>query len=257
MFTHASNTPFGLELSEFFDIPRSERTPNPWDPGAAKLIFRVRDLAAAVAELRARATPVVTLGGSPLESAAGRSLLVRDPDGSLVQLTQASTTEIAAAQSGGQIIETAIGISVADMKAALDFYSGLLGFTVRQPRRATAAELRLNGLAEGELVETDTTIPGTAVSLVLASFRVPAGQAPAPHRFQWRIQDVGAPQFQLEVTGLEALLERTTRAGYRFLSVGAKPIERPFGRFVFVIDPDGVLVEFVERAPGQASPGHP
>jgi len=72
--------------------------------------------------------------------------------------------------------------------------------------------------------------------------------------FAWRLQDVGSPQFQLEVAGLDALIERTTRAGYRFLSVGRKPIQRPFGRFVFAIDPDGVLVEFVEpagRAPNQ------
>jgi len=248
VFTHASNTPFGLELSEFFDIPRSERAANPWDPGAAKLIFRVRDLAAVAAALRTRATPVVTLGGTPLDTPAGRSLLVRDPDGSLVQLTQASPAEIAGAKSGGQIVDTAIGISVADMKVALDFYSGLLGFTVHETRPATTTELRLNGLAAGELVETSTTIPGTAVSVVLASFRVPAGTAPAPNPYQWRIQDVGAPQFQLRVSGLDALLERTTRAGYRFLSVGAKPIERPFGRFVFAIDPDGVLVEFVEPA---------
>jgi catechol 2,3-dioxygenase-like lactoylglutathione lyase family enzyme len=64
--------------------------------------------------------------------------------------------------------------------------------------------------------------------------------------FEWRVQDVGAPQFQLEVAGLDALLERTARAGYRFLSVGGEPIQRPFGRFVFAIDPDGILVEFVE-----------
>jgi catechol 2,3-dioxygenase-like lactoylglutathione lyase family enzyme len=247
VFTRASNTPFGLELSEFFDIPRSERAPNPWDPGAAKLIFRVRDLAAVVALLRARGTPVVTLGDAPLDTPAGRSLLVRDPDGSLVQLTQAAPAEIAGAKSG-PIISTAIGISVADMKAALAFYSGLLGFTVQEARPATTAELRLNGLAGGELVETSTTIPGTAISVVLASFRVPTGTAPPARPYQWRIQDVGAPQFQLEVTGLDALLERTTRAGYRFLSVGAKPIERPFGRFVFAIDADGVLVEFVEPA---------
>jgi len=251
VFTHASNTPFGLELSEFFDIPRNERAPNPWDPGAAKLIFRVRDLASMVAELRRRATPIVTLGGAPLDTPAGRSLLVRDPDGTLVQLTQATAAEIAGAKSGGQIIETAIGISVADMNTALAFYSGLLGFTAQTVWRATAGELKVNGLAEGELIETTTTIPGTAVSVVLASFRVPRGTAPAPTPYQWRIQDVSAPQLQLEVAGLDALLERTTRAGYRFLSVGGKPIERPFGRFVFAIDPDGVLVEFVEPAAGR------
>jgi len=52
------------------------------------------------------------------------------------------------------------------------------------------------------------------------------------------------------VSGLDALIDRTKNAGYRFLSVGAKPIQRAFGRFVFAIDPDAVLVEFVEPAAG-------
>ena len=52
VFMRAANTPFGLELSEFFDVPRSERQANPWDPGASKLIFTVRDLDAVVARLR-------------------------------------------------------------------------------------------------------------------------------------------------------------------------------------------------------------
>jgi len=66
--------------------------------------------------------------------------------------------------------------------------------------------------------------------------------------FAWRLQDVGSPQLQIQVAGLDALMARTAQAGYRFLSVGGKPIQRPFGRFVFAIDPDGVLVEFVEPA---------
>ena len=66
--------------------------------------------------------------------------------------------------------------------------------------------------------------------------------------FRWRIQDVGSPQFQLEVRGLDALIERTKAAGYGFLSVGARPIERPFGRFVFALDADGILVEYAEPA---------
>ena len=81
-----------------------------------------------------------------------------------------------------------------------------------------------------------------------APYARPTTANPAAMPFEWRVQDVGAPQFQLEVAGLDALLERTARAGYRFLSVGARPIQRPFGRFVFAIDPDGILVEFVEPA---------
>jgi catechol 2,3-dioxygenase-like lactoylglutathione lyase family enzyme len=249
VFMRAANTPFGLELSEFFDIPRGTRPANPWDPGASKLIFAVRDLESVMAALAARAAPVVTLGGGPVETpAGGRAVLVRDPDGYLVELYQASARDISRAASG-PIINTSIGITVADQREALAFYEGLLGFEARETRRAGASELRLNGLADGELTQISTSIPGTAVTVVISAFTLPA-DAPPAQPFRWKIQDVGAPQFQLEVTGLDALLERTTAAGYGFLSVGGKPIQRPFGRFVFAIDPDGVLVEYVEPADG-------
>jgi hypothetical protein len=81
--------------------------------------------------------------------------------------------------------------------------------------------------------------------LKLLEFAVPNGVA-APEPFRWRIQDVGSPQLQLEVHGLDTLMGITRAAAYRFLSVGAKPIQRPFGRFVFVIGPDSELVEYVE-----------
>jgi hypothetical protein len=61
----ASNMPFGLELSEFFDIERSDRAPNSWDPGASTLVLSVRDLDLVTARLKARGAPVVTLGGAP------------------------------------------------------------------------------------------------------------------------------------------------------------------------------------------------
>jgi hypothetical protein len=59
----------------------------------------------------------------------------------------------------------------------------------------------------------------------------------------------------LAVAGLDALLAQTEQAGYRVVSVGGRAIERPFGRFVFVADGDGVLVEYVEPAAGRAQTG--
>jgi catechol 2,3-dioxygenase-like lactoylglutathione lyase family enzyme len=246
VFMRAPNTPFGLELSEFFDIPRETRIANPWDPGASTLVFAVRDLDAIVRRLRAIEAPIVTLGKAPVDVPAGRSLVVRDPDGYLVQLVQAAPGEIARA-AAGEIVRTELRLTVAGADAALAFYRDLLGFEVRESRVATSAELRLQGLADGGLVETTIAVPSGGVTVTLAQFEVPRTVAPAKP-FRWRIQDVGAPQFQLEVAGLDALLDRTREAGYRLVSVGGKPIRRPFGRFVFAADPDGVLVEFVERA---------
>ena len=85
VFMRAANTPFGLELSEFFDIPRSERAPNPWDPGASIVAFAVRDLDTVLRAAQARGAPIVTMGGAPVNGPEGRVVLIRDPDGSRCQ----------------------------------------------------------------------------------------------------------------------------------------------------------------------------
>jgi catechol 2,3-dioxygenase-like lactoylglutathione lyase family enzyme len=248
VFMRAANTPFGLELSEFFDIPRNAPVPNPWDPGAAKVIFTVRDLDAVLRRLTASRAPVVSIGGRLVETSGGRAILVRDPDGCLVEVRQASAAAVRRATAEGEVIGTAIGITVARLDRALEFYQTLLGFAVRQTAPAPAAELRVNGLQGGRLAQAVTAIPGIDATVILSGFVTPPAVHPAARPLEWRIQDVGSPQFQLQVAGLDALIERTRNAGYRFLSVGGRPIQRPFGRFVFAIDPDGVLVEFVEPA---------
>lgn len=245
VFMRAPNTRFGLELSEFFDIERNERPPNPWDPGSSRLVFAVRDLPAVVARLATARAPVVTIGGAPVATSEGLAVLARDPDGYLVEVRQASP-ELLARAAPGDIVETALGITVASLEGARRFYGDLLGLDITAPRQATAAELALEGVREGELRVAATTIPKAGARVTFAEYRLPAtaGVRAAPYR--WRIQDIGAPQFQLEVTQLDSLLQRTRRAGYEFLSVNGEPIQRAFGRFVFAIDGDGVLVEYVE-----------
>jgi predicted enzyme related to lactoylglutathione lyase len=117
-FMHAPNSAFGLELSEFFDIERSERPPNPWDPGASMLVFAVRDLTAVVDRIRELGASVVTLGGAPLQTPQGRAVLVRDPDGYLVLARQANIDEVARAEASGDVVATSIGLTVADANAA-------------------------------------------------------------------------------------------------------------------------------------------
>ncbi|HET8695900.1 MAG TPA: VOC family protein, partial [Gammaproteobacteria bacterium] len=129
VFMHAPNTPFGLELSEFFDIARGERAANPWDPGASMIEFAVRDLDAVFAAANARGAPVVTVGAAPIRVPDGRAVLLRDPDGYLIRLVQASPAAIAAAEPG-EIVGTAIRITVASSAASLAFYRDLLGLDV-------------------------------------------------------------------------------------------------------------------------------
>ena len=90
------------------------------------------------------------------------------------------------------------------------------------------------------------TVPGTAVRVVLSEYTLAAGTTPPATRFDWTLQDVGSPQLQLEVSGLDALIDRTKSAGYRFPSVGAKPIQRV--RTIRVRDRSGRRPRGVRRA---------
>jgi catechol 2,3-dioxygenase-like lactoylglutathione lyase family enzyme len=246
IFMHSANTPYGLELSEFYDIPRRERVDSPYDPGSSRIIFYVRDLETLYDNLRAVNTPVVNLNSAIVNTSLGESVLIRDPDGYMIQLVQASATEIATAAYPEQIISTHIGLTVADTTRSLLYYQDLLGFEVEGTRQGTAADLQVNGLSAGSLSQTTMIIPGTDTMVILDDYQVPAGTTPAPRALSWTIQDVGSPQFQLQVSDIDAFIELTLDAGYEFLSWDAEPIQRNFGRFVFAIDPDGVLVEYVE-----------
>jgi len=246
IFMHTANTPYGLELSEFYDIPRRERVDSPYDPGSSRIIFYVRDLDTLYNSLRAANTPVVSLNGEIVNTSLGESVLIRDPDGYMIQLVQASEADIAAATYPEQIISTHIGLTVADTARSLRYYQDLLGFEVEGRRQGSVADLQVNGLAAGSLNQTTMIIPGTDTMVILDEYQLPAGTMPAPRALSWTIQDVGSPQFQLQVSDIDAFIELTQDAGYEFLSWDAEPIQRAFGRFVFAIDPDGILVEYVE-----------
>ena len=97
------------------------------------------------------------------------------------------------------------------------------------------------GLRKGRYRISAAYIPGSRARVEFYEFQ---GVTGSPVRL--RIQDPGAPQLQLRVRQLDQLIHRVQEAGYAFVSVGAKPIQRAFGRFVFALDPNGVLVEFVE-----------
>lgn len=238
---------FGLELSEFLDIPRNERHANPWDPGNSFLVFAVKDFGEVLRRLEAAGTPVVTAGGKATRVETGEAILVRDPDGYLVMVIASDAANASAGT--GMVSDIDIGLSVANTEDSLAFYRDLMQFEIGTTSRMPDASLALFGLDAGSVLQTTTRVPNTGVDVLLWEFNVP-DEIPV-QALAWRIQDVGAPQFQLQVRDLDELLLRTRGAGYDFLSVDGQPIQRPFGRFVFAKDPDGVLVEYVEPADRQ------
>ena len=231
-FMKLSGAEFGHELSEFTGIEQKQVRANAWDPGATMSIFYVRDLDRVLAGLKSAGAEIVTRGGAPVRVGQARALVARDPDGHLLEVIESAT-------SGA-----AIGLTVADLDATRRFYEGLLGFTIETPARFESDARGLLGMETGEYRVSAALVPGTSIRLEFYEFK---GVPVTPAR--WRFQDPGSPQFQFRVRDLDALLDRSRRANVSFVSAGQRPIQRPFGRFVFVTDPDGVFVEYVHPTP--------
>ena len=81
-----------FELTHFKGLERKPAQAKYTDPGAASIVFHVRDIDTVVANAKKANAPVVTTGGVPVEitTAAGkaRSIIIRDPDGFFVQSIQ-------------------------------------------------------------------------------------------------------------------------------------------------------------------------
>jgi len=229
-FLRLPGAAFGHELSEFLDIDQRPVRADIWAPGATMSIFHVRDVDRVVTALKKAGAEIITRGGMPVRVGQVRAVVARDPDGHLVQAVESAT-------SGA-----AIGLTVTNLPATRRFYEDVLGFRLETPAAFERDARDLLGMDTGEYRVSAALVPGTSIRIEFYEFR---GLPSTPVR--WRFQDPGAPQLQFRVRDLDALLAVSRRAGVPFVSAGQKPIQRAFGRFVFVTDPDGAFVEYVEE----------
>lgn len=145
----------------------------------------------------------------------------------------------AAAQRAAEVRIDHVGVSVADLDAAADFYAGALGFAAEFP-----FELGVDGIRglmmlhpsghRLELFERPGAAPGIA------------GAGPIE-----ALATRGYGHFALTVAALDDLYASLLEAGARGVKEPG-PSPEPGIRMAFVADPEGNLIELVERA---APPG--
>jgi glyoxylase I family protein len=126
-----------------------------------------------------------------------------------------------------------VGMTVSDMNRTLDFYCRLLGLRLALRRSTAGGELAFLDAGGGML---EIAAPAHAV----ARFRdVPHTEAGMRH-LTLAYDDVRGMIETLEAAGVE-IVEHPRRA-YNTEMIS---------RVAFVRDPDGILVELIERAPGR------
>jgi lactoylglutathione lyase len=144
-----------------------------------------------------------------------------------------------------------VSVTVARLDRALAFYEGLLGLEVLG--RGDVAHPHLDeivGVGPTRIRWAELAIPG-GLMLELFEYIEPEGVP-----LEQRPCDPGAMHICLEVEALDTLVERLHGDGIATRSPA--PVRIPLGdwegyRSIYVIDPDGITVELLERPPAAQS----
>jgi catechol 2,3-dioxygenase-like lactoylglutathione lyase family enzyme len=248
---------FQMELVEFSGIALQPQQPRIQDPGAIMLAMRVWDIDAKMAGVRKLGLQVLTSGGEPLisEGRGGRTrtVMVRDPDGFVVELVEDGGIPDTAQ---GSISNVSVYLSVKDLEQTVTFYNQALGFTMPEPSEARPTPERIQaffgdtGLVTMRLVRG--TFPGTvapgpddaAVAIIENEFTITFQEFRGSDQRQvrHRVQDPGGPILLVSVQEFPAVIEAVQANGG---TVGLGEISEalaPEAQRSWVRDPNGLLM---------------
>ena len=210
------------EPLEYGDVDRKPVLSRTQDPGVATVILHVRNIDAMLAKLQKAGTPIVTNPPTPVQvsfgATSGRGILVRDPDGYLIELVQPAT--FPADAPAADVIGAGVRMTINSTDQTMRVYRDIMGF---QPKigsfSVNEGYSRLTGVkAESRL--TTAPVPGEPrLTFEFVEFR---GIERKP--MQSRIQDPGSMKFQFVVKNLESAANKLTSAGGKIQSVGGKQV---------------------------------
>lgn len=244
-----------FELTHFKGVERKPAQARYTDPGAASLVFYVRDIDALVANAKKAGAPIITTGGSPVEIATAkgktRSIILRDPDGFFLQLVQEAP---AAGAPDGNVHRVSLAYTMENADATAKFYTGLLGIELSAPSAFSKdpAMLQLYGAPAGaEFRKLSGVMPGSTAQVEFTEFRgVPRT------KFHLRVRDPGAPAMAIQVNELRPTIARMKAAGTNIISTNGEIVDFGGGTFtIFVEDPNGMNLEVFERNAPQGKQG--
>jgi catechol 2,3-dioxygenase-like lactoylglutathione lyase family enzyme len=236
-----------FELTHFKGLERKPARAQYTDPGAASIVFYVRNIDEAMVNLMKANAPIVTTGGMPVEIATAkgkaRSVIARDPDGFFVQLVQ---EEPAAGAPEGNVHRVSLAYTMESADATAKFYNGLLGLDLAGPSAFSKdpGMLKLYGAPAGtEFRKLSGVIPGPPAQVEFTEFRgVPRT------KFHLRVRDPGAPAMAIQVNDEKTTIGRMKDAGTNIISADGKIVDFGGGTFtIFVEDPNGMNLEVFER----------
>ncbi len=252
-----------IEAIEIKGIRSRPYRPALSDPGASYLKLIVRDLDATLAVLKSERTPVITVGGNPVELSGWpgmtgqiRAVFVRDPDGYPVELMQVTPAPPSTAPADSKVLGARVAVVVDNLEATCRMYRRLVGpglqFWVSPALLGDESYEKLTDNA-GRFRLAVAMVPGSPVPLELIEY--------ANHNKHFKhayIQDPGTAHFLFMTKDDDVIIRRIRAAHLHTLSRSNAPVYLSSTvRSMFVPDPQGFWLEFMDRVAKPAAPAAP
>jgi len=240
---------FMLEFTEFTGLNRNPGRFNMHDAGAARLLLVVNNIDAMLEQALEAGAEIVTSGGEILrrDSAEGsynRAIFLRDLDGFLVELVQRyPASGMSTSMPAPAVIGGAFSITVSNLEQAKEFWRHFgIDFISTLDGRSDATSNALAATEGASLYGANVLIPDSDFSWSLFEF-----QNINRNVFNRDISDPGAPALSLIVNDMNAAMQAVAETGAEIVSVGGQPVALGEGANVFIRDPDGFIIELIQR----------
>ncbi len=222
------------------------------DAGAMCLVVTVRDLDGTLARLKALGAPIVSRSGGPVTIGAGtRIVVVKDPDGHFVELSQPAELPATTAPPTANVIGVRLRLAVHDVETAVRLYRDELGLEARAAVGEfgdNVAVLDALGLERGQYRVGLQNVPSSGLMFDFVDFKGVERKT-----LQGRIQDFGSTRVQLRVRDIDAAIAAFERFGGEVVSTGGEPLSLPAGNatleVAIVRDPNNLFVVLIEAPP--------
>ena len=231
----------GVELIEYKDIERKPQHPHFYDPGAANMALRVRDLDAVFAKLQKFGATIITAAGKPVTiNNTIHVVFVQDPDGFVVELGQGTPP----AGATGNVFGGSFELSVINSEESVKFYNDMLSFNMKLGAEFNTNKLMAEtaGAPGASFRQSRAMVPGTSVPMTLIEFK-DIDRKP----LKGRVQDPGTAILQLRVHDVAALTKKLKAAGVPVVTTGGEPVDvGPRLKIAIVRDPNNLMLELLQ-----------
>ena len=235
----------GVELIEQKDIDRKPQHPRFYDPGAANLTLRVRDLDSVFAKIeKFPGAKVITAAGKPVTiNNTLHVVFVQDPDGFVIELGEGKPPAGSTIPESSNVFGGGFELSIANSEESVKFYNDLLGFKMKLGAEFNTNKLMAEtaGAPGASFRQSRSPIPGTAASITLIEFK-DIDRKPLHGRFQ----DPGTAVLQLRVRDVVGLTKKLKAAGVPIVTAGGEPVDLGASKIAIVRDPNNLMLELIQ-----------